>query len=128
MKEKNDSLDVIVATIRSASESEVCEIVSHIREHGSLADIARSIKENTAIPDCEVHSGSETDLSDVVEKFRTGDSKHLGVLWSGIPSVDSERVGCNDSRQCSGSWTRATSDIEFISDLMVSPLASQTGG
>ncbi|RPB05323.1 hypothetical protein L873DRAFT_1758261 [Choiromyces venosus 120613-1] len=118
LKEKNDSLDVIVATIRSASESEVCEIVGHIREHGSLADIVRCIKENTTMPDCEVHSGSEADLSEIVDKFRTGDSKHSCVLWSGIHSVDSERMGSTDSRQYSGSWTRVTSDIEFISDLM----------
>lgn len=117
LKEKNDSLDAIVATIRSASQSELCGIVTRVREHGSLADIVRSIKDKTTVTDGDAQSGSEPDLSEIVERFRTGDSRHSSIYWSG-PSLD-DGVSVSESREYSGSWTRVTSDVEFISDLLV---------
>lgn len=119
LKEVNDSLDAIVATIRSASDSEVGEIVNHIREHGSLADIATSIKDKRTRSDGPLSPSLETDLSDMVEKFRVSGGGELRCLGYG-PSWSDESSSPRESRNSSGSWTKVTSDIGLISDLLVS--------
>lgn len=113
LKEKNDSLDVIVATIRSASDSEVGDIVNHIREHGSLADIATSIKESRPGP---LTQSLETDLSDMVDQFRISIEGELGYGHSWCEESSSPR----ENRIHSGPWTKVTSDPGFITELLVS--------
>lgn len=113
LKEKNDSLGVIVETLRSAPDSEVGEIVNHIRGRDSLPDIAISIKESRPGPLTQL---LETELSDAMDKFRISGGGELGYgsSWSDESSVPRE------SRSSSGSWTKVTSDVRFITELLVS--------
>lgn len=118
LKDKHDSLDAIVATIRSAPDSEVGEIVNHIRKYGSLADIATSIKSGP-LASSSLAQSLETDLSDTVDKFRVscgGELRCLGYR----PSWSDESSSLRENRSSSGSWTKVTPDINLISDLLVS--------
>lgn len=113
LKEKNDSLGVIVETLRSAPDSEVGEIVNHIRGRDSLPDIAISIKESRPGPLTQL---LETELSDAMDKFRISGGGELGYGSSWID----ESSGPRESRSSSGSWTKVTSDVRFITELLVS--------
>lgn len=116
LKERNDSLDTIVATLRSASDAQVGEIVNHIRKHGSLADIATSIKSGPLASDSLAQS-LEVDLKNLVDKFHVSGGGELR-FFGYRPSWSDE---IRESRSSSGSWTKVTPDIGFISDLLVSP-------
>lgn len=116
LKERNDSLDAIVATIRSASDAQVGEIVNHIRKHGSLTDIATSIKSGP-LASGSLAQSLEADLTDLVDKFRVSGGGELRCL--GYRQSWSDEI--RESRSSSGSWTKVTPDIGLISDLLVSP-------
>lgn len=117
LEEKNGSCDFIVAAMRSASDSEVGDIVNHIREHGSLADIATSIKESRPGP---LTQSLETDLSDMVDQFRVSIEGELGYGQSWCDESSSPR----ENRIHSGPWTKVTSDPGFITELLVSRWAA----
>lgn len=109
-----------MATIRSASDSEVGQIVNHIREHGSLADIATSIKESRPLPNGSLTPSLETDLSDTVEKFCASGGGELRLSGYG-PSWSDQSSSPREGRSTSGSWTKVTADIGLIQELLVSP-------
>lgn len=121
---ENDSLVAIVATIRSASDAQVGEIVNHIRKHASLADIATSVKSGP-LASSSLAQSLEADLTGLVDRFRVSGGGELRCLGY-RPSWSDE---IRESRSSSGSWTKVTPDIGLISDLLVShhdPLSKTT--
>ncbi|KAL7272218.1 hypothetical protein RUND412_004985 [Rhizina undulata] len=112
LKEKNDSLGNIIANIRSAPESQLEDIIRHIRSNGSMGEIAKTIKENGPLPD-PVTIPMERDLSTIMAKLRKGDDDVEMGSGSASPPVLNDGV-----RRTKKDWTRVTSDRRFVSDIM----------
>lgn len=111
MSKVHQDLETIVKTIRSASESDVGDLVNHLREHGNLADIM------IGMPDGPTAISLEIDLGHLVEKFRVGGG---GVGYNGSLGDESSDHREITSQNTSHIWTNVTTDVSFISDLLVS--------
>ena len=119
LRERNGALGVIVASIRTSTDSEVADIVQQIRADENLEAIADSINKNMTLP-CRSNSHTlEGDLSDVMGKRTldgSGETRHFGHTSSlGLVS-DGEQLSRNYT--VSNAWTTVTRDTGFVGHLM----------
>ena len=111
---------MIVAAIRTSTESEVDDIVKQIRSDESLEALAESLSKNVPLPS---HADAGTlpgDFSDYVGKpamDQSGVVRHFGPISSlGLVKHDAEAPP-RILRHSEG-WTNITSDSSFISHLL----------
>ncbi|TKA64762.1 hypothetical protein B0A49_07973 [Cryomyces minteri] len=125
LRERNGALGVIVASIRSLPESDVADIVSHIRVDDDLDALAESLRRSVNLPRQSDSQTLEADafsnerkpaLSNTSDARQYGHTSCLGLVtedqdmspWS--PIVPVAPLGL--------SWTSVTNDVEFINHLM----------
>ena len=120
MRERNGALGIIVASIRSSSDSEVADIVQQIRADENLEAIADSLKKNMLLPIRSDSHSLEGDLSDIIGKSllsRSGETRHFGHT-SSLGLVSHEEGQPIRNLIPSEAWTRVTRDAALVGHLM----------
>ncbi len=119
MRERNGALGIIVASIRSSSESEVADIVQRIRADENLEAIADSLKKSTPLPsrtDSQTLEGVFSDLMGKPAVDESGETRVYGHSSNlGLVPNDDE---VPSRSKVSSEWTRVTDDAEFVGSLM----------
>ncbi|KAI4125685.1 MAG: hypothetical protein LQ347_005275 [Umbilicaria vellea] len=115
LRERNGALGIIVASIRSSSDSEVADIVQQIRADENLEAIADSLKKNVFLPRRAASHSLEGDLSDIMGKSllsQSGEFRHFGHT-SSLGLISHEEGQPVRNLVPSESWTRVTRDASL---------------
>lgn len=113
-------MGIIVASIRSSSDSEVADIVEQIRADENLEAIADSLKQNVLLPRRSASQSLEGDLSDIMGKSLlspSGEIRHFGHT-SSLGLISHEEGQPIRNLIPSESWTRVTCDASLVGHLM----------
>ena len=119
LKEQNGALGVIVASIRSSTESEVEDIVQQIRADEDLETIAESLKRNVTLLERSDAKPAEGDLSNMIgspSPDQMGVFKHFGST-SNLGLV-SDTEPSSASLRTPKAWTLVTRDSDLVEHLM----------
>ncbi len=119
LKGQNDALGVIVASIRSSSETEVAEIIQQIRADEDLEMLAESLKKNVMLPERSGPKTVEGELSNLIGRpslDAAGVVKIYGHTSSLSLVSDSEQS--HTHMQTSEPWTRVTQDISLVEHIL----------
>lgn len=119
LKGQNDALGIIVASIRSSTDTEVAEIVQQIRADEDLDSIAESLKKNVVLPERSGAKSAEGELSNLIGRpsiDALGVVKHFGHTSS--LGLVSDREASPMHLQTSEVWTRVTRDTAFVEHLL----------
>lgn len=119
LKGQNDALSIIVASIRSSTDTEVAEIVQQIRADEDLDNIAESLKKNVMLPERSSAKSAEGELSNLIGRpsiDASGVVKHFGHTSS--LGLVSDREASPMHLQTSEVWTRVTRDTAFVEHLL----------
>lgn len=119
LKEQNGALGVIIASIKSCSESDVTDIVQQIRADEDLESIADSLRKNVTYTQPPDSVSAEGELSNMIGRPSTDESgvvKHFG-LTSSLGLVSSP-VHAPLVQHRTGDWTTVTKDADLIGHLM----------
>ena len=118
LKEQNGALGVIVASIRSSTDSEVADIVQQIRADENLETIADSLKRNITLPERSDLKCAEGDLSNLIghpSSDESGVIKHFGSTSNlGLVNTDPSPL----TLQTTEAWTTVTRDFALVEHLM----------
>ena len=120
LRERNGALGIIVASIRSSSDSEVADIVRQIRADENLDTIADSLRKNMLLPRRSDSHSLEGDFSDLIGKAfvsRSGETRHFGHT-SSLGLVSHEEVHPVRNIIPSEAWTEVTRDAALVGHLM----------
>ena len=119
LKEQNGALGIIVASIRSSSESEVADIVQQIRADEDLDAIAESLKKNVTLLERSDAKSAEGDLSNLIGNPL---SDEMGVLKpfgsTSNMGLISDTEHSPSNLQTSEAWTTVTRDTAFVEHLV----------
>jgi len=125
LQQRNDALDVIVASLRSLPESEAISLLYNLRGDSHADELANALRTNVSLPDSYAPQSLEADfaqqLSQSPSKSNTTDEKTSGSNFSRHQSIDSMCVSSTDSPKTSGSpvgWFRRPQDAEFVDHLL----------
>lgn len=120
MREQNGALAVIVAAIRSSTDSEVTDIVQQIRAEEDLESLAELLKRNIIITERTDTQSREADLSNLIGNpsmdEESGVVKHFGQTSN--LSLVSGGEQPHRPLQTHETWTTVTRDSEFVQHLM----------
>lgn len=120
LRERNGALGIIVASIRSSSDSEVADIVQQIRADENLDTIADSLRKNVLLPRRSDSHSLEGDLSDLIGKAfvsKSGETRNFGHT-SSLGLVSHEEVHPIRNIMPSEAWTQVTRDAALVGHLM----------
>ena len=118
LKEQNGALGIIVASIRSSTDSEVADIVQQIRADEDLEHIADSLKRNVTLPERSDSKSAEGDLSNLIGNASSdemGVIKHFGST-SNLGLINTVPSPLN--LQTTEVWTTVTPDFNLVEHLM----------
>ena len=119
LQEQNGALGVIIASLKTASQSEVADIVQSIREDQDLDLIAESLKRNVTLTETSEGSSIESDLSYMIGKPSAHDEpgvlKHYGHT-SSMSLVSDPNFPAFDIRR-KEAWTSVTRDAQLVEHL-----------
>lgn len=129
MTETNEHAEFLLKSIRSLPESEVNELIQHLRRdsNADLSTLIESWKRVVTLPQRPApdQSSLEGDLSVILGKpalTQSGVSRHYGHT-SGLSLVKEDEnysrpPNLRTDRPSAGTWTNVTQDLAFIHHLM----------
>ena len=118
LRGQNDALSIIVASIRSSSDTEVADIIHQLRANEDLDPLAEMLRKDTTLPQESGAMSAEGELSNLIGRpsiDASGILRHYGHTSSMSLVSDAKHSPVNV--QVSEAWTSVTQNAEFVEHL-----------